>query len=228
MRVDRSSSKGTLDDSHSSTRPRRGPARRSHGGFSHRTGHRRARGLGRACPARVWRHRSTIPVKGMGNLTSVVAAGRTQAWAGGFKVSSLVGHPSTAVRGDFARTATSRAGTALDLCQELKKMFPTLMLRWNGHSWSSVTMPAVGRINFLRATGRNDVWATADCAMLHWDGRRWTSMSYPAIPGAQQSSAELVGADGPKDAWLIGGTYDSRTQISRGTSSGGTAASRDP
>jgi hypothetical protein len=158
-------------------------------------------------------HRSGIPVKGMANLTSVVSPTRTQAWASGFKVSSLVGHPSTE-RGDLAGTVARRS--AVDICQEERKMFPTLMLRWNGHRWSSVTMPTVGRIDFLTATGGNDVWATADCAMLHWDGRRWTSMSYPTIPGAQQSSAELVGADGPKDAWLIGGTYDSSTGVSRG------------
>ncbi|MEV5752669.1 hypothetical protein AB0L00_33055 [Actinoallomurus sp. NPDC052308] len=161
-------------------------------------------------------HRSAIPVKGRANLTSVVTTGRTDAWAGGFKVSSIVGHPSAAARGDLAGTAVGRADATPDICQMEKEMFPTLMLRWNGRSWSSVTMPAVGRINFLTATGRNDVWASADCAMLHWDGRRWTPMSYPAIPGAQQSSGTLVAAGGPKDAWLIGGTYDSRTQVAQG------------
>ncbi|WP_433178359.1 hypothetical protein [Actinoallomurus sp. CA-150999] len=161
-------------------------------------------------------HLSAIPVKGMANLTSVVTTGRTEAWAGGFKVSSIVGHPSTALRRDFVGAAARRPAAAADPCQEEQQMFPTLMLRWNGHSWASVTMPTVGRINALTATGRNDVWATADCAMLHWDGRRWTSMSYPTIPGVEQSSGELVGAGGPKDAWLIGGTYDSRTGVSRG------------
>jgi hypothetical protein len=144
-------------------------------------------------------HRYQVPVEGKANLVGVAAVARDDAWAAGFLVK---------ISGSAARRA--KALTCFG-----QNAFPSLMLRWNGHTWRQVQVPNVGRINYLSASSSTDVWASADCGLLHWDGHQWTQVSYATMP-AQQNSQGDIKTLGAKDAWLVGGTYDNRTQVSRG------------
>jgi aldose sugar dehydrogenase len=69
-------------------------------------------------------------------------------------------------------------------------MEETLILHYNGTSWTRVPSPNVGgTLNFLRGvagTASDDVWAVgyygtpSRAHLLHWDGVRWSSTTAPA------------------------------------------------
>ena len=149
-------------------------------------------------------HQYDVPVEGQANLVSVAATSRTDAWAAGFEVK---------ING-VAAVRPHATAPADDECFG-QAAFPSLMLHWDGNTWRRVPMPLVGRINHVSASGPNDAWASADCALLHWDGTTWTSIPYAPIPGAQQSGNGAIKAVAAGDAWLAGDTYDSTTGVER-------------
>jgi hypothetical protein len=84
--------------------------------------------------------------------------------------------------------------------------------RYNGHTWTRVTLPAIpGEISVLAP---NDIWVHgltpgnrhAD-VLMRWDSNRWTTVTVPAVkppPGAVEFVTGLT-ATGPRDAWLVRG-----------------------
>ncbi|GAA4152389.1 hypothetical protein [Actinomadura keratinilytica] len=81
--------------------------------------------------------------------------------------------------------------------------------RWNGRSWTAVTLPAgLNRgISAADASGPRNVWAIGgsepaggEAFALRWDGRRWhVTGRWPA-----HSTIADVEALGPRDVWLFG------------------------
>lgn len=57
--------------------------------------------------------------------------------------------------------------------------YHTLMLHWNGSTWSQVTAPDVGEIADLQVIAPNDIW-TSGSNPLHWDGTAWQVVTAPA------------------------------------------------
>ncbi len=87
----------------------------------------------------------------------------------------------------------------------------TLILHWDGTSWSQMPSPNPGGfgglldgVSVLSAT---DAWAvgisypvggTKDALILHWDGTSWSMVDGPNVPGLHR-----VSADSATDAWAI-------------------------
>jgi hypothetical protein len=96
----------------------------------------------------------------------------------------------------------------------------TLILHWNGLSWSVVPSPSVGaignnRLYAVSSVSSSDVWAVghyllgtaAQTLTLHWDGTDWTHVPAPN-PGSSGNylrglEAE-VNAVGQTEAWAVG------------------------
>ena len=160
-----------------------------------------------------------VPVQGKANLLSVSTMGHDAAWAGGFTLNEdgPGPQPSGAALPQTSGTTMPRRPVAAsdDDCYG-RDTFISLMMRWDGRDWQQSPIPKVGRVNHVSASSTNDVWASADCGLLHWNGRSWTSVPIEAVPGAQQFAAAAVRGVGPENAWLTGGTYDSRTEVMRG------------
>jgi hypothetical protein len=80
---------------------------------------------------------------------------------------------------------------------------PGRVMRWNGTTWSSMSISNMGPPRFDAIYGRasNDIWvAGQNGALLHWDGTRWSDGSSPT---STSLSALWVGSAG--DVWLAGG-----------------------
>ncbi|GID91210.1 hypothetical protein ACFQFC_11540 [Amorphoplanes digitatis] len=100
----------------------------------------------------------------------------------------------------------------------------TLVERWNGTSWSTVTSPnATAYYNELRdvdATSATNAWAVGyangasgvngmprNTLAMRWNGSRWSIVATPQ-PGTNFRQLYGVKAFGPSDAWSVGWYYD--------------------
>src|SRR5207248_4313678 len=90
----------------------------------------------------------------------------------------------------------------------------TLVLHWDGSSWSIVPSPSPGSSNYLRgvaAVSSNDVWAVGDYSggtlVLHWNGAKWSIVPSPGT--AQLKRVAVVAAN---DVWAVGNYYNNGVQ----------------
>lgn len=105
----------------------------------------------------------------------------------------------------------------------------TLILHWNGRSWTKVSSPDPGSYNELDAVGatsRTNAWAVGHFSttnstgqrtlILHWNGHKWHQVASPN-PGGPTAVNFLLGvtATSAKNAWAVGGTGGFRTLILR-------------
>jgi hypothetical protein len=92
----------------------------------------------------------------------------------------------------------------------------TLIMRWNGQTWSIVTSPNVGSSdNYLygvTAISANDVWAVGYYAdqselyhtlTMHWNGQTWSIVTSPD-PGINGNLFRAVAAAATNDVWAVG------------------------
>jgi hypothetical protein len=91
----------------------------------------------------------------------------------------------------------------------------TLILHWNGTSWSQIPSPnpsaTYNTLNGVSADSATDAWAVGtsdtsvgqDALILHWDGTSWSQVT---SPNASLTSGALFGvsADTSTDAWAVG------------------------
>jgi hypothetical protein len=95
--------------------------------------------------------------------------------------------------------------------------YETLIMHWNGSTWSRVASPnpVSGGQNELRgvvAIAANDVWAVgstfdgagAGALIEHWDGLRWTALATP-VAGARLAAVTAVSS---RELWAVGSRYD--------------------
>lgn len=84
-----------------------------------------------------------------------------------------------------------------------------LAVRWNGRSWTTVTMPTgLGKgISFADASSPRNVWAFGggdpafgDAYALRWDGKAW-SVAHHWPSYTWLTDAEVLG---PRDVWVFG------------------------
>jgi hypothetical protein len=90
----------------------------------------------------------------------------------------------------------------------------TLLLHWNGATWSPVTSPkpVYGTLNAVTVVSADNAWAVGQTTnsagtddsplILHWDGRAWTRQS--GVP-AVSANVNAVAASA-SSVWAIGGT----------------------
>jgi hypothetical protein len=81
---------------------------------------------------------------------------------------------------------------------------PGAVLRWNGQSWSEVTIPGgYGSYDRVAASGKNDVWVSGGDAggsktFWHWDGTSWHAVALSAYDAADMAVI------GPENVWVVG------------------------
>ena len=116
----------------------------------------------------------------------------------------------------------SAAGTgdvwAVGAYQDNSNVFQTLIVHWDGTSWTTLTGPNVGANgNILRdvaAMGPNDVWAVGayqdssfHSLTAHWDGTEWDIVTVPGT-GSDQHFMTSVAAVDENDVWAAGNRGD--------------------
>jgi hypothetical protein len=162
-----------------------------------------------ATPSPTWRMYD-VPVQGRANLLGVTTVTRDDAWAAGFTARDK----TAAAKALATPKDTARPNLKDGTCET--QGLSSLMLHWNGAAWRQVTIPSLGRVNHVSASGAKDVWASADCGILHWNGRAWTQTSFATLPGTDQFYHSGIKAVGAKDAWLTGLAWNSQTGATRG------------
>ena len=96
----------------------------------------------------------------------------------------------------------------------------SLIMRWNGTSWSSVPSPNpdsnTNLLNAVDASGPNDAWAvgnfgndgyggTADGMVFRWNGSAWSNVALPAFDGnLRRLRLDDVVALAGNDVWVVG------------------------
>ena len=91
--------------------------------------------------------------------------------------------------------------------------YETLILHWNGSTWSQVASPA-GDLAGVTAISSNDVWAVGENSgytatlILHWDGTQWSTMASPN-PGTGENELQAISDVVSNDIWAVGGYSNS-------------------
>jgi hypothetical protein len=92
--------------------------------------------------------------------------------------------------------------------------FETLILHWDGASWSQFTTPS-GSLRGVEAIATNNVWAVGDSGpyrtsttlILHWNGSQWSTVPSPS-PGTDLNALYSVSSISANDIWAVGGYHD--------------------
>jgi hypothetical protein len=170
--------------------------------------------------------RASVPFSGQLNGAAVAPGGT--AWAVGYTSGEALPEHwngknwtfeqdlNAAPSGDFYSVAATSAGNAWTVGETQDTTgIHTLILHWNGKTWSQVPSPggAGFSLHAVTATSSSNAWAvgtTGDQSaslgfILHWNGTAWTRAPSPN-PG---HSDELYGvaATGTGNAWAVGTEY---------------------
>jgi erythromycin esterase-like protein len=176
-------------------------------------------------------------------LDSVAIESACDAWAVGFQLGSgidatLTEHwngstwtvvPSPAP-GSSSQLRSVRGTSASDVWavgsyfDDTANMRKTLILHWDGHTWTQVTSPSPGgtdnELFGVRGGSGTDAWAVGYDAtsgsvdktlILHWDGNAWTQVASPS-PGTNGTVLEAVAATSSADAWAVGSSFTATTE----------------
>ncbi len=94
----------------------------------------------------------------------------------------------------------------------------TLILHWNGKSWSKVNSPnpssGYNTLESVSATSATNAWAVGKyqggtnpvhTLILHWNGQGWSKVPSPS-PGSGDNDLEAVSALSSTNAWAVGWT----------------------
>ena len=142
-----------------------------------------------------WKRISPGTANGRGFLQGVTATGPDDIWAVGYNV--------------------PQAGSLLK----------SLILHWNGRSWSVAPSPiptSSTNLWAVSATSPSNAWAVGytspngcycGTAAFHWNGKRWTVVRAANPPASSIDALLGVVAISPSDAWAVGATDWSSTII---------------
>ncbi|HEY1617247.1 MAG TPA: hypothetical protein VGG25_06490 [Streptosporangiaceae bacterium] len=129
---------------------------------------------------RAFRHQYNTDNPGSGFAT-VVAPGRDDAWAFGWKAPAMGG-----LVGGLAAAA-----------------------HWNGHQWRTVSLGlgSAGGIAAASAVSRDDIWAAGqeDHDVLRWNGHAWSVVRHwPGNAGSDPRELSGITAISAADVWVFG------------------------
>ena len=171
-------------------------------------------------------------------ITGVAAASAGSAWAVGYtesgtSTSTLILHwngtawtrvPSPSPAGSFLYgVAAAPAGTAWAVgCTgcgtgSTATSTSTLILHWNGTTWTQVPPPVVGSLDGVAAVSASSAWAVGytitfptsgrpgtSTLILHWNGATWAQVPSPDLGTAYYITG--VAAVSARSAWAVGYT----------------------
>jgi hypothetical protein len=181
------------------------------------------------------------PQPGNSLLQSVAATSPTNAWAvGGAGSATLILHwngtawkrvpsPSPGNLGDYLYGVTATSATnawAVGYADSTGPTIATLILHWNGTTWTRVPSPspaASPELYGVTATSASNAWAvgyknvetvldgisysTQETLILHWNGKAWETASSPnprTSYGLWDDQLNGVAATSASDAWAVG------------------------
>ena len=76
----------------------------------------------------------------------------------------------------------------------------SLILHYDGTSWTSVASPNVGVLNGVWGVASDDVWAVGDNGILRWNGSVWSQ-----VVGLPIGLAKAVSGTNSNDVWVAAG-----------------------
>ena len=168
-------------------------------------------------------------------LSGVVGVSSTDAWAVGYELKGTAGPDETmilhwngtawsrvttpdpsAAGGNFLNAVTATSGSsafAAGSYYNPANVLDSLILRWNGTSWTKVKTPNPGtttnQFSGVSASSASDAWAIGQAQtaasgnlLARWNGTSWSKVSAPG--GSTGPGFTAVSADSATDAWLIG------------------------
>lgn len=162
-----------------------------------------------------------------GKLFGVSAISSTDAWAvGGYSppqahmVQTLVLHwdgskwtqvpspnPSTFLNQLYSVSARSSTDVwAVGYTVTFSRQFQSLLLHWNGTSWSTWRLPG-HELYAVSAVSPRSVWAAGFQSLLHWNGTRWSRQSIHArsfLQSARVITLNGLSAVSPSNVWAVG------------------------
>jgi len=170
------------------------------------------------------------------SLTGVATAPGGRAWAVGSYSTTAKSHtlilrwngtawtrvasPSPGSEPDLSGVTVLSARSAWAVggaCGKTCISFQTLILKWNGKSWTRVKSPSPGfggsYLRGVSATSSRNAWAVGDIigcgcgsdgpTILHWNGKSWKSVHAPNPTGGAALAA--VAAISARSAFAVGG-----------------------
>jgi hypothetical protein len=169
--------------------------------------------------ADVWAAGSEIPSTATLKSTTLILHWNGTKWS---RVSSPnVSGASNTLYGVDANSATSAwaVGNECDFfaCPEPGVTTDTMILHWNGKTWSKVSSPSPGVTNTVlfgvSAVTSDDAWAVGDTSgtsaggggslVVHWNGTKWSRVASPN-PGSQFNDLQAVSAASASDIQAAG------------------------
>lgn len=193
-----------------------------------------------------WRPQPT-PVPHGTDLYSVAAVSASAAWAVGDYYNAADGHYKAIIlhwnghswsrqnspnppgadghlRGVAAASAKSVWAVGSSYASPHVTSGRTLILHWNGHTWSRQASPNVGTgtnaLSAVTATSPWNAWAVgqydtsaAHPLILRWNGRKWSRQRSPNPIGSDTLHA--VTATSRSNAWAVGQDYGAETLVLR-------------
>jgi len=151
---------------------------------------------------------------GIGQLVSVFATSRDNAWAGGTSgYLPLIEHwngsswSNVTPTGRAFQTANTRvdgigASSGTNVWASVSSGTNGYAMRWNGKSWTKYSFHQYLTDDSIAVESRTDVWVFglgggSGPFARHFNGTRWRAVSLPAVPMAQT-------AVGPNDIYAVG------------------------
>ena len=95
----------------------------------------------------------------------------------------------------------------------------TLILHWDGQSWSRIPSPDIGGVGHefldgVDAIAANDAWAVGSKGSrpitMHWDGVAWSVVEVPGLDFIRLTSVTMIAHN---DVWAVGSPYGPSTVI---------------
>ncbi len=186
---------------------------------------------------------ASTPDAGMGQdvLNGAGASSSTDAWAVGYFTAglekrtliehwngtqwSIVASPNSNLDLNVLKAVAAISSTnawAVGYSENSNQDFrTTLVLHWDGTSWSVVSSPSpdpgtgtpVDALNSISVNSASDIWAAGDSTsssigtdqtlIEHWDGSAWNAVPSPNVSGTN-SGLFAVAAFGTSDVWAVG------------------------
>lgn len=212
----------------------------------------------RAAPPRAALGLAATPIPG--ELTGVSASSSANAWAVGetctatcttltlhwdgvawSKVASPdAGSGANGLSGVYTVSATSAWAVGNYCTTAACGVEDTLILHWNGTSWSKVKSPnpssTVNNLTGVSGTAGTDIWAAGymigmsgsdNTLILHWNGTSWSKVKSPDPSKTGADSLNAVTAVSSASAWAVGSNSASgSTQVNLALEWNGTAWSK--
>ncbi len=126
---------------------------------------------------------------------------------------------SNALRGVSA-DSSSDAWAVGGYTNDASQVPDTLILHWNGRTWSKIGSPNPGSsdnyLSGVSALSSSDAWAVGsyyngsvwNTLILHWNGSKWSKVMSPN-PGTSVNNLFGVGAGSSSNAWAVGSLQSS-------------------